>query len=144
MKEKDKLLFVEICISFILTRGTGINAKPPEDIMKYRLLALNPSALWDKCSMMVEIRIKNYCEVWDLPFEEWKAFLEGNKIKKKKVGRPKMSKQIEVDIKEEIKESDIIDPNCRCPDCRKAKKESKKELEKEHLTTATKVAVMGP
>ena len=131
MKDAEKLLFCQICLTFILTRGRGLNAKPPEDILTFQAISLSPKQLWKHSSAMVKSRIEAYCEIWDLPFNKWKVFLEDGKVPKQKKQSP-MSKEIKEDIKldcdkkldSSVKEDKLSYKEfCQCPDCRLARQE---------------------
>lgn len=128
MKEKDKLLFCQVCTTFILTRGNGVRSKNPQDIIKLHKIAGDPKELWRSASLIVKGRVRDYYTTWGLPFDEIESFLDEKDGSMRQKGgsyrRPKpMEKEIASDIKVDKDKKKVTtsyqhNPNCKCPQCR--------------------------
>ncbi|MCK5017419.1 MAG: hypothetical protein KAS32_10165 [Candidatus Peribacteraceae bacterium] len=88
-KAKEKVLFSEICMAFLMQNGVGINTKSPEYIREKMARKEDSMAIWQSCGFMVKGRIREYCNKWGLPIDKWIAEIEapGHMTKKLKTGK---------------------------------------------------------
>jgi hypothetical protein len=81
MTEWDKKLFNEICYVALISSALNGNSSmeyeiSPDYITEKSNARDHLTCFWNKLHALVKVQVKEYCDKWDLPLQQWLKDLE--------------------------------------------------------------------